>query len=116
MPMTEDRDFYELLGVPRNASLETIRHVYRQLARAYHPDANPGNPIGEERLKEITEAWETLSDPELRARYDLGLRSSRKDPTSPPVKGRGVGADPLLSSLSPDALRHLTFSRICDGD
>jgi len=101
----EDQDFYELLGVPRDASLETIRHVYRQLARAYHPDANPGNPIGEERLKGITEAWETLSDPALRARYDLGLRSSRKDPTGPPVKGRGVGADPFLSSLSPDALR-----------
>jgi len=106
--MTEDQDFYELLGVSRDASLETIRHVYRQLARAYHPDANPGNSVGEERLKEITEAWETLSDPELRARYDLGLRSSRKDPAGPPAKGRGVGADPLLSSLSPEALRLAT--------
>ncbi len=69
----EAQDYYELLGVPRDASLETIRHVYRQLARAYHPDANPGNPVGEERLKQITEAWETLSDPARRARYDLGL-------------------------------------------
>ena len=101
----KDKDFYELLGVPRDASVETIRHVYRQLARAYHPDANPGNPIGEERLKRIAEAWETLSDPALRARYDLGLGSSPEDHAGPPAKESRAGADPLLSSLSPEALR-----------
>ena len=105
LPMTGDQDFYELLGVPRDASLETIRHVYRQLAKAYRPDANRGNPVGEERLKRITEAWETLSDPALRARYDLGLGRSGQDATGPPAKGRGAGADPVLSSLSPEALR-----------
>ena len=104
----EDQNFYELLGVPRDASVETIRHVYRQLARAYHPDANPGNPIGEERLKRITEAWETLSDPELRARYDLSLGRAHEDPAGPPAEERRAGADPLLSSLSPEALRLAT--------
>ena len=50
----EGQDFYELLGVPRDASLETIRHVYSQLAKAYRPDADRGNPVGDERLKRIT--------------------------------------------------------------
>ena len=101
----EDRDFYALLGVPRNASLETIRHVYRQLARAYHPDANPGNPVGEERLKQITEAWETLSDPALRARYDRGLAPEREADTGRPAEARGPKADPVLADLSPEAFR-----------
>ena len=104
----EDKHFYELLGVPRDASVETIRHVYRQLARAYHPDANPGNPIGEERLKRITEAWETLSDPALRARYDLGLGRAHEDPAGPPARESRAGADPLLASLSPEAQRLAT--------
>ena len=81
MVTTEGQDFYAPLGVPRDASLELIRHVYRQLARAYYPDANPGNPIGEERLKQLTEACETLSDPALRGRYDLGLGPERDHAT-----------------------------------
>jgi len=81
MVTTEGQDFYAPLGVPRDASLETIRHVYRQLARAYHPDANPGNPVGEESLKQLTEACETLSDPALRGRYDLGLGPERDHAT-----------------------------------
>ena len=108
LPMTGDQDFYELLGVPRDASLETIRHVCRQLAKAYRPDANRGNPVGEKRLKRITEAWETLSDPALRARYDLGLGRSGQDATGPPAKGRGAGADPLLAGLSPEAFELAT--------
>ena len=87
----EGRDFHELLGMPRDASPETIDHVYRQLARAYHPDANPGNPVGEEKLKQITEAWETLSDPEPRSRHDLGLESEHVVATSHPVRERSRG-------------------------
>ena len=104
----EDRDYYELLGVQRDASVETIRHVYRRIARAYHPDANPGNPVGEERLKRITEAWETLSNPELRARYDLGLGHAHEDSTDRPTEGRGPGVDSVLSTLSPEAVRLAT--------
>ncbi|MEM5793364.1 MAG: molecular chaperone DnaJ [Candidatus Aenigmatarchaeota archaeon] len=64
------RDYYEILGVNRNASQEDIKRAYRQLARKYHPDVNPGNKEAEEKFKEINEAFEVLGDPEKRAQYD----------------------------------------------
>lgn len=64
------RDYYEVLGVERNTSEQEIKKAYRNLARQYHPDVNPGNKEAEEKFKEITDAYEVLSDPEKRARYD----------------------------------------------
>ncbi|HHW07885.1 MAG TPA: molecular chaperone DnaJ [Clostridia bacterium] len=64
------RDYYEILGVPRGATQEEIKKAYRKLARKYHPDVNPGDKQAEERFKEITEAYEVLSDEQKRAQYD----------------------------------------------
>jgi DnaJ-class molecular chaperone len=64
------RDYYEVLGVSRDASQKAIRSAFRKLARKYHPDVNPNNPEATERFKEINEAHEVLSDPDKRAKYD----------------------------------------------
>ena len=64
-------DYYELLGVLQNATLEEIKSAYRQLALKHHPDRNPGNKAAEEEFKKVSEAYQVLSDPEKRKIYDL---------------------------------------------
>jgi curved DNA-binding protein len=84
------KDYYEVLGVKRDATEEQVRQAYRKLARKYHPDVNPGDRIAEEKFKEINEANEVLSDPEKRKRYDQ-LGPNWKDGaefTPPPGWGR----------------------------
>jgi len=68
--MAEMRDLYQVLGVARDADLNTIRKTYRKLARKHHPDLNPGDKAAEERFKEISRAWEVLEDSERRRNYD----------------------------------------------
>ncbi|MCL5885211.1 MAG: molecular chaperone DnaJ [Deltaproteobacteria bacterium] len=64
------RDYYEVLDIPRGASVEEIKKAYRQLALQYHPDRNPGRREAEEKFKELNEAYSVLSDPQKREQYD----------------------------------------------
>ena len=66
----EYKDYYKVLGVDKKASEQEIKKTYRRLARQYHPDVNPGDKSAEARFKEINEAYEVLSDPEKRKKYD----------------------------------------------
>jgi molecular chaperone DnaJ len=78
------RDYYEILGVSRNASLDELKQAFRKLARQYHPDVN-SNPDAEERFKELNEAYAVLSDPDKRAAYDRFGHAG--------VRGPGGGVD-----------------------
>ncbi len=71
-------DLYDLLGLPKGATLIEIKRSYRRLARKYHPDINPGDNAAEARFKEITRAYETLSDPDRRLRYDAAGSSAEQ--------------------------------------
>jgi molecular chaperone DnaJ len=72
------QDYYEILGVPRNADANDIKKAYRKLALQYHPDKNQGNKQAEEKFKELSEAYEVLKDPEKRRRYDQFGQSGLK--------------------------------------
>ena len=82
------RDYFKVLGVERNASAEVIKRAFRKLARKYHPDVNPGDPNAEARFKEVSEAYEVLSDRDKRRRYEqFGQYWNQSG-------GMGVGAPP----------------------
>ncbi len=72
--MQNFRDYYQILGVARDATGEEIKKVYRRLARQYHPDVNPNDKEAEEKFKDISEAYEVLSDETKRSQYDLASR------------------------------------------
>jgi len=85
------RDFYDVLGLRRSASEQEIKRAYRKLARKHHPDVNPGNKAAEAKFKEISEAYEVLSDPEKRRRYDqLGAEAFAAGARRP-EPGGGLG-------------------------
>ena len=68
--MAAKRDLYEVLGISKTADEKTIKKAYRKLAKKYHPDTNPGDKEAEAKFKEVTEAYEILSDSEKKAQYD----------------------------------------------
>ena len=84
------RDYYEVLGVEKNASDAEIKKSYRKLAMKYHPDQNPGDKTAEEKFKEVNEAYEVLSNPEKKARYDQ-YGFAGVDPNFNPNAGAGFG-------------------------
>ena len=89
----EYKDYYEVLGVPRNASAEAIKKAFRKLAREHHPDVAKNKKSAEEKFKELNEANEVLSDPEKRRKYDeLGADWNQPERQAhPPQNGAGGG-------------------------
>ena len=88
--MAEKRDYYEVLGIGKNATDAEIKSAYRKLAKKYHPDLNPGNKEAEEKFKEVNEANDVLSDPQKRQRYDqFGVAGV--DPNYAAANGGGAG-------------------------
>lgn len=85
MILAGNRDYYEILGISRNANENEIKRAYRRLAKKYHPDTNPGNQQAEKKFKEITEAYDILSDPEKKKLYDQFGHSA--------FDGTGAGPD-----------------------
>ena len=78
--MADKRDYYEVLGVPKDADEAAIKKAYRVLAKKYHPDANPGDETAAEKFKEASEAYGVLSDPQKRQQYDQFGNAASKGP------------------------------------
>lgn len=91
MILAAKRDYYEVLGIGKNADQPEIKKAYRKLAKKYHPDSNSGNAQAEERFKEITEAYNVLSDPEKKKLYDQFGHAAFDDGGSPYEGGGGSG-------------------------
>jgi len=85
-------DFYETLGVKRDAAVDDIRKAYRKLARKHHPDLNPGDKTAEDRFKKVQEAYDVLSDPKKKQMYDqVGYYSENGVPSGGAGAGTGSG-------------------------
>jgi curved DNA-binding protein len=115
------KDYYEVLGVPRDADQDAIRRAYRKLARQYHPDLNADSDA-EDRFKELGEAYEVLSDPEKRERYDrLGANWRQQEQETPETNfedfftRQGFGSDEGGVEFSDDLFERLFGGRFGGG-
>ncbi len=97
--MAEKRDYYEVLGVDRNATLEEIKKAYRKKAIQYHPDKNPGNKEAEEKFKEAAEAYSVLSDPDKKAKYDQFGHAGLGGQAGPDFSGGFGDLNDILNNL-----------------
>jgi molecular chaperone DnaJ len=104
--LAEKRDYYEILGVPKNATDAEIKKAYRQLAKKYHPDLHPGDKDAESKFKEVNEAYEVLSNKNKRARYDQ-FGQAGVDPNF----GGGAGGSPFTGDINIDDI----FNSVFDG-
>ncbi|MBR4681820.1 MAG: DnaJ domain-containing protein [Elusimicrobiaceae bacterium] len=103
MPTKMKEDYYQVLGIERNASEAEIKSAFRKQAMKYHPDRNPGNKEAEEQFKKVNEAFSVLSDPQKKQMYDQYGHEGLKGPA-------------VLAVLMPTALEILTiFSALCSG-
>ena len=103
--MADKRDYYEVLGVDKSADDATLKKAYRQLAKKYHPDVNPGDKEAEAKFKEATEAYSVLSDPDKRRQYDQLLKTAA-------VAEQAVSAA-LISPAQTWVISSEIFSEIC---
>ncbi len=95
--MSTKRDYYEILGVSKNASAEEIKKAYRKKAIQFHPDKNPGNKEAEEHFKEAAEAYEVLSDQDKRSRYDRFGHQGVGGAAGGGFSGQGMSMDDIFS-------------------
>jgi curved DNA-binding protein len=94
------KDYYQVLGVDKNASEKDIKKAYRRLAKQHHPDANPDNPSAEAKFKDISEAYEVLSDSEKRAQYDrFGANYQQYGGAGNPYQTYTSGADSSFADI-----------------
>jgi len=97
--MSTKRDYYEVLGVTKNATAEEIKKAYRKVAMQYHPDRNPGDKSAEDKFKEAAEAYEVLNDPEKKAQYDRFGHSAFSQGRGGGYSGGGMNMDDIFSQF-----------------